>query len=118
MDGEEWSALHLSAGNPLPTIKGADSIKTQRARTNATGAQASTLRQLQADTWLVHWNDFWGRLSYKYFNWRRDSGNDLLLFAGVNIGLLLGFGIVKVRLWRPLLACIVIGASSYLHCER
>lgn len=44
----------------------------------------------------LSWRDFWGRLSYRYFNWRRDTSSDLLLFAGLNVGLLFLGGVTKV----------------------
>lgn len=38
MDYEEWSALHLSAGNPTSSrVRGADAERLRNARTNTTG---------------------------------------------------------------------------------
>ena len=68
-----------------------------KARTNATGRQMSALRKLSPHGLVNQWNDFWGRASYQYFNWRRDTSSDLLLFAGFNVGLLLFGSLTKVR---------------------
>ena len=93
MDDEEWAILHNKAYN---RVKGADVQRLAQAQTNMTG-RASTLQQSHSDSWRQAWMDFWGWVSYRYFLWRRDTSSDLLLFAGLNIGLLLAGGILKVR---------------------
>ena len=43
-----------------------------------------------------------GRLAYRYFNWRKDTWNDLQLFASINTILLFGASILKAKVVDPL----------------
>ena len=43
-----------------------------------------------------------GRLAYRYFNWRKDTWNDLQLFASINTILLFGASIFKAKVVDPL----------------
>ena len=40
----------------------------------------------QASGGVARWaNDTWGRLLYRYYNWRQDTGSDLLLIIVANM---------------------------------
>ncbi|KAK9843129.1 hypothetical protein WJX74_007389 [Apatococcus lobatus] len=41
------------------------------------------------------WDDLWGRLSYRYYNWRQDTTSDLYVFLLLNVGLILIGALVK-----------------------
>ncbi|KAK9866656.1 hypothetical protein WJX84_009216 [Apatococcus fuscideae] len=41
------------------------------------------------------WGDIWGRISYKYYNWRQDTSSDLLVFLLLNVALVFLGAIVK-----------------------
>ena len=43
--------------------------------------------------------------AYQYFNWRRDSTNDLVLFVVINFSLLIMGSVIKVRELRVTSSC-------------
>ncbi|KAK9818136.1 hypothetical protein WJX72_007697 [[Myrmecia] bisecta] len=82
--GQNWSNLKENAQNAYsaqePSESEFDSGKKPRGPTRSMGRK---------------FKDTWGRLQYSYYNWRKDTGSDLLLFLFINIFIVLLFGFVK-----------------------
>ena len=52
--------------------------------------------EFQASGGLARWaNDVWGRALYNYYNWRQDTGSDLLLIIVLNMLLVVAGAIFK-----------------------
>ncbi|KAK9810370.1 hypothetical protein WJX72_009592 [[Myrmecia] bisecta] len=85
--GEEtWMRLqenainaYLGDGEEAPV--GAEELRSQRSSTARQKVKLSNLGQL--------WTEYFGKLAYRYYNWRQDTSSDLLLFLLINTGLLL-----------------------------
>jgi len=50
----------------------------------------------QSSGGVARWaNDAWGRLLYRYYNWRQDTGSDLLLIIVANMLLVVSGAVFK-----------------------
>ena len=76
--------------------RGSQVSKTEHPLMSCACCIARSIAPFQASGGVARWaNDAWGRLLYRYYNWRQDTGSDLLLIVVANVLLVICGAVFK-----------------------